>query len=78
MKWYNYFACFFAGVFLIHLVPHLTHGLNLTNIIGVVISLGGGLLFLWTGRFSFRNLWAVLLVLAGMASVMLLAGHLFH
>jgi hypothetical protein len=28
MKWYNYLACFLAGVFLIHLVPHLLNGLR--------------------------------------------------
>ena len=47
MKWYNYLACFLAGVFLIHLFPHLTHGFTLTNIIGVFVSLVGGCLLLW-------------------------------
>ncbi len=76
MKWYNYIACFFAGVFLIHILPHLLNGLTLTNVIGASVSLIGGGLLLWAGRFSFRNLWAVVLVLAGMGSVFLyLAVH---
>jgi len=71
MKWYNYIACFFAGVFLIHILPHLLNGLTLTNVIGASVSLIGGGLLLWAGRFSFRNPWAVILVLAGMGSVFL-------
>ncbi len=79
MKWYNYLACFFAGVFLIHVVPHVLNGVTLTNVLGILVSLGGGGLLLWAGRFSFRNLWAVALVLAGMGSVFLfLAIHPHH
>src|SRR6266566_3861223 len=73
MRWYNYIACFFAGVFLIHIVPHLAHGFSLTNVLGVLVSLGGGCLLLWTGRFSIKNPWAVVLLLAGMASVLIYA-----
>jgi hypothetical protein len=51
VKWYNYLACFFAGVFLIHIVPHLLHGMSLTNIIGVLVSLAGGCLLLWRANF---------------------------
>ncbi|HXC94921.1 MAG TPA: hypothetical protein VNU92_04430 [Edaphobacter sp.] len=71
MKWYNYLACFVAGVFLIHLLPHILNGFSLTNVIGATVSLVVGGLLLWAGKFSFRNLWAVLLVLAGMGSVFL-------
>ena len=79
MKWYNYLACFLAGVFLIHLVPHLLNGFTLTNFVGALISLVGGCLLLWAGRFSFRNMWAILLVLAGIGSVFLfLAIHPHH
>ena len=39
MKWYNYLSCFFAGVFLIHVIPHLIHGLSVANIVGALISL---------------------------------------
>jgi hypothetical protein len=28
MVWYNYFACFFAGVFLTNSVPHFVHGVS--------------------------------------------------
>lgn len=28
MKWYNYVACFFAGVFLANVVPHYIHGVS--------------------------------------------------
>jgi hypothetical protein len=28
MSWYNYVACFFAGVFLANLVPHFVHGIS--------------------------------------------------
>lgn len=28
MKWYNYVACFFAGVFLTNGIPHFIHGLD--------------------------------------------------
>lgn len=71
MKWYNYLACFFAGVFLIHIVPHVLNGMSTKNIIGVLVSLGGGCLLLWAGKFSFRNRWAVILLILGMASVLI-------
>lgn len=70
MKWYHYVACFLAGVFLIHILPHALNGPSLTNMLGILVSLvGGGLLF-WAGRFSFRNPWKIALVLLGMASVL--------
>ena len=28
MSWYNYPACFFAGVFLANFVPHFVHGIS--------------------------------------------------
>ena len=28
MKWYNYVACFFAGMFLANVVPHYIHGIS--------------------------------------------------
>ncbi len=28
MRWYNYLALFFAGAFLVHMVPHLTNGIS--------------------------------------------------
>lgn len=28
MKWYNYIACFFAGIFLTNWVPHFIHGID--------------------------------------------------
>lgn len=28
MKWYNYIACFFAGVFLANMVPHFVQGIS--------------------------------------------------
>jgi hypothetical protein len=28
MEWYNYLACFFAGVFIANAVPHLTNGVS--------------------------------------------------
>jgi hypothetical protein len=28
MKWYNYVACFFAGMFIANFVPHFTHGVS--------------------------------------------------
>jgi hypothetical protein len=28
MKWYNYVACFFSGVFFTNTLPHLVHGVN--------------------------------------------------
>jgi hypothetical protein len=71
MKWYNYLACFLAGVFLIHLVPHLLNGFSLTNVIGATVSVVVGGMLLWAGKFSFRNMWAILVVLAGMGSVFL-------
>jgi len=71
MKWYNYLACFLAGVFLIHLVPHVLNGFTVKNVVGALVSLVGGCLLLWAGKFSFRNLWAVIVVLAGMGSVFL-------
>ena len=73
MKWYNYLACFFAGVFLIHILPHVLNGLSLKNILGVAVSLVGGCLLLWVGRFSFKNPWKIVLVVAGIAAVLLFA-----
>ena len=79
MRWYNYIACFFAGVFLIHIIPHLMHGFSLTNVLGVLVSLGGGCLLLWAGRFSIKNPWAVVLLLAGIVSVLIFAAlHPHH
>jgi hypothetical protein len=73
VKWYNYPACFFAGVCLIHVVPHLLGGMSAINIAGVLVSLGGGGLLLWAGRFSLRNGWAIVVVPMGMASVLIFA-----
>ena len=28
MNWYNYVACFFAGMFLANVVPHFVHGIS--------------------------------------------------
>ena len=28
MNWYNYFFCFFAGMFLANVVPHFVHGIS--------------------------------------------------
>ena len=28
MKWYNFVACFFAGIFLANVVPHFIHGIS--------------------------------------------------
>ena len=28
MHWYNYIACFFAGLFLTNVVPHFAHGIS--------------------------------------------------
>jgi len=28
VHWYNYLACFFAGMFLANLVPHFVHGIS--------------------------------------------------
>lgn len=70
MKWYHYVACFLAGVFLIHVVPHVLNGWSAKNVMGVLVSLVGGGLLLWAGKFQWRNGWAVAVVLAGMAAVM--------
>jgi hypothetical protein len=78
MKWYNYLACFFAGVFLIHIVPHVLNGMSATNIIGILVSLGGGCLMLWAGKFSFRNLWTVALLVLGIASVLIFEALRMH
>jgi hypothetical protein len=78
MKWYHYLACFFAGFFLIHLVPHLTHGMSVVNIFGALISLVGGCLLLWAGKFSLRNPWAIVLLLAGIASVLVINALRHH
>jgi hypothetical protein len=71
MKWYHYAACFFAGVFLIHILPHALNGFSLKNVIGILVSLVGGCLLLWAGRFSLRNPLAIALVVLGMASVLI-------
>ena len=28
VNWYNYIACFFAGMFLVNFVPHFVHGIS--------------------------------------------------
>jgi hypothetical protein len=70
MKWYHYLACFVAGIFLIHILPHALSGFSLKNVIGILVSLVGGCLLLWAGRFSLRNLLAVTFFVLGMASVL--------
>jgi hypothetical protein len=69
VKWYNYLACFLAGVFLIHILPHVLNGMSVKNVLGVLVSLVGGCLLLWVGKFSLRNPLAVVLVVLGMVSV---------
>jgi len=71
MKWYHYLDCYLAGVFLIHVVPHVMNGISLMNVLGIVVSLGGGCLLLWAGKFSFKDPLAVILLLAGAASVLI-------
>jgi len=78
LHWKNYLACFLAGVFLIHILPHVLNGLSWINVIGIAISLGVGFALLWIGKFSFRNMWTVVSLLAGMASVLLYAAVRFH
>jgi hypothetical protein len=73
LRWENFVACFLAGVFLIHVLPHVLHGFSWMNVLGVVVSLGVGGLLLWYGKFSLRNIWTIISVLAGMASVLLYA-----
>ena len=69
MRWFHYVACFIAGVFLIHILPHVANGFSVKNLIGILVSLGVGSFLLWIGRFSLRNVWAMMAVVAGMASV---------
>ncbi len=71
MLWKNYLACFLAGVFLIHILPHVLNGFSWLNLFAAVVSLGVGCLLLWYGKFSFRRIWTVVLVLAGIAAVLL-------
>lgn len=28
MKWYNFVACFFTGMFIANMVPHFIHGVS--------------------------------------------------
>ena len=78
LRWKNYLACFLAGVFLIHILPHVLNGFSWMNVLFAAISLGVGAVLLWIGKFSFRNLWTVVLLLAGMASVLLYAAARSH
>jgi hypothetical protein len=71
MKWYHYLCCFLAGVFLIHILPHALNGPSLTNLLGILVSLAGGLLLLWAGKFSFRDPWKIALVVLGMVGVLI-------
>jgi drug/metabolite transporter (DMT)-like permease len=45
------------------------NGFSLKNVVGVLVSLVGGCLLLWVGKFSFRDRWAIALVVLGMVSV---------
>jgi hypothetical protein len=69
VKWFHYVACFFAGFFLIHLVPHLTHGWSTVNIIGATISLVVGCLLLWAGKVSVSRPWTLVWLMLGMVAV---------
>src|ERR1700682_1782725 len=60
MKWYHYLACFFAGAFLIHVIPHVMHGMSAVNVAGVIVSLGGGCLLLWVGPVLVEDGWGVM------------------
>lgn len=78
MGWKNYLACFLAGVFLIHILPHVLNGFSWKNVLGIVVSGVVGGLLLWFGKFSFRRPWTVVLLLAGMGSVLVYAAVRFH
>lgn len=79
MNWYHYVTCFVAGIFLIHILPHVLNGLSVKNVVGVLVSLGVGSFLLWIGRFSLRNVWAIVAVVAGTGSVFVfLAVHPHH
>ena len=69
MKWFQALSCFVAGVFLIHLVPHVLNGLSVKNVVGACVSVGVGSLLLWLGKFSFRKPLAIVMVILGMAVV---------
>ena len=70
MKWFQYVFCCLAGVFLIHLVPHILNGLSVKNVVGALVSVGVGSVLLWLGKFSFRKPWAIVMVILGMAIVL--------
>ncbi len=80
MKWVHYFLCFLGGVFLIHIVPHMMHGWSAKNAMGVGVSLVGGCMLLWAGRFRWQDRGKVAMVVLGMATVLvyglLIANHL--
>ena len=65
MKWVHYFLCFLGGVFLIHIVPHMMHGWSRKNAMGVAVSLVGGCLLLWAGRFRWQDRGKVAMVVLG-------------
>ena len=75
MKWVHYFLCFLGGVFLIHIVPHMLHGWSAKNAMGVAVSLGGGCLLLWAGRFRWRERGKVAMVVLGMIAVVAYGLH---
>jgi hypothetical protein len=78
LRWKNYLACFLAGVFLIHILPHVLNGFSWMNLLAGSLSLAVGFLLLWMGKFSFRNLWTLVLLLAGMGSVLIYAAVHSH
>jgi hypothetical protein len=48
------------------------------NVMGALVSLGGGWLMLWTGKFSFRKPWAVVLLVLGIVSVLIFGALRSH
>jgi len=77
-KWYDYLSCFLAGVFLVHMLPHILNGLTMTNILAALASLAIGIFFLWHGRFSVRNPGAVVSLVLGIAAVLIFAALQAH
>lgn len=79
LRWNNYLAAFFAGVVMIHVVPHLlVHHLTFKNLLLGLCSLGIGYLFMRAGKVSFRNKLSLFLFLLGMIAVLAFAFFRFH
>jgi len=78
MRWYNYLSAFLAGAVLVHVAPHLSHGLNITAILIALGILFVTYLLLRLAKFSSTDTSSVLLFFAGFVAILIFDAVYHH